>query len=300
MADSPSETVKTFAGIKGAVDNSTGPRYGRPSERFGPPAVLFNEELAFLKYYLDHLETFAPSSSTAFLASALIDTATAFFDEEGRRESSLRPTLQGLIAGTVKWQHKMADGPTKPGGVWLEDLFAYLILEIKNEPGLGGDPFLQGLIVYNKIVTQEKVRSISLASPCFAKMLLKVHTVSEVIKSTGCPHRAGGEPSHHICCCFHRRRICRRATLDYPPCRTPRFKRGTLHRACVHGSKQVCRAASRAVWSPSRNRPISPTGQSFVAQPNSRPNLVRWVGLPTGTLLESGSPSRYTAPGPRR
>ena len=41
----------------------------------------------------------------------------------------------------------------KSYGVWLEEFFAYLIVEMKNEPaGLGGDQFLQGLIVYNRIL----------------------------------------------------------------------------------------------------------------------------------------------------
>jgi len=50
----------------------------------------------------------------------------------------------------------------KSYGVWLEEFFAYLIIEMKNEPaGLGGDQFLQGLIVYNGILPQEKILSSS-------------------------------------------------------------------------------------------------------------------------------------------
>jgi len=46
----------------------------------------------------------------------------------------------------------------KSYGVWLEESFAYLIVEMKNEPaGLGGDQFLQGLIVYNRILPREKI-----------------------------------------------------------------------------------------------------------------------------------------------
>lgn len=45
----------------------------------------------------------------------------------------------------------IAGGSVKSYGVWLEEFFAYLIVEMKNEPaGLGGDQFLQGLIVYNR------------------------------------------------------------------------------------------------------------------------------------------------------
>jgi len=114
MTDSPSETVKTFTAIKVTV------------------------ELAL--HDLDHLEAFTPSSLIAVFACNLIDIATAFFDEEGEREASLGYTLEGLFVGSAKWEHAAADGAVKPGGVWLEGLFAYLIVDIKDEPGLGGDP----------------------------------------------------------------------------------------------------------------------------------------------------------------
>jgi len=92
MTDSPSETVKTFTAIKGTV------------------------ELALLKHDLDHLEAFTPSSLIAVFACNLVDTATAFFDEEGEGEASLGYTLEGLFVGSAKWEHAAADGAVKPGG----------------------------------------------------------------------------------------------------------------------------------------------------------------------------------------
>ena len=64
--------------------------------------------------------------------------------------------MEGLL-GWVEWQWSILDGATQLDGGWLEDFFTYLIVGIKEEPGLGGDPFLQGLIAYNKIIAQEKV-----------------------------------------------------------------------------------------------------------------------------------------------
>ena len=74
----------------------------------------------------------------------------------GRKGANLRTTLEGLL-GWVEWQWSILDGATQLDGGWLEDFFTYLIVGIKEEPGLGGDPFLQGLIAYNKIIAQEKV-----------------------------------------------------------------------------------------------------------------------------------------------
>ena len=156
---SPSDSVKSPTAIKGAVDRPTGPRYGRPSNRFGPPTALFSRELALLKHDLEHLEAFTPHSKTADHTFNLIEHAANFFDDGGVREIALRPILEKLLVGKSQWQTQFAGRSTKSDGVWLEEFFVYLIVEIKNESGLGGDPFLQGLVVYSKILAQEKVPS---------------------------------------------------------------------------------------------------------------------------------------------
>jgi len=51
----------------------------------------------------------------------------------------------------------MADGAVNADRVWFEGFFVYLIFELKNEPGLGGDPFLHSLAVYSKIIRQKEV-----------------------------------------------------------------------------------------------------------------------------------------------
>ena len=48
-ARSPSESVESPASIKGTLESPCGPRYGRPSDRFGPPTALFSRALALLK-----------------------------------------------------------------------------------------------------------------------------------------------------------------------------------------------------------------------------------------------------------
>ena len=157
-APSPSESVESAAAVKRVVLDRGGPRYGRPVRRFGPPTALFSKPLALLKYDLEHLESFTPDPTTLNRAFSLIVGATDFFVDESKREASLKPVLQGLLMGQNKWREQSADQTTKSCGVWLEDHFGYLIVTLKNEPGLGGDPFLQGLLMYGKIITQEKVQ----------------------------------------------------------------------------------------------------------------------------------------------
>ena len=140
-----------------AVTRIVGPRYGRPSDRFGPPTALFDETLAILKYDLEHLEGLTPSPKSVDHAFDLVTTATNFFEKEEERGRSLRKHLDPLV-GNVSWGASIAGGTTTPDGVCLEGPFAYLIFELKNEPGLGGDPFLQSLIVYGKNIEQKAVR----------------------------------------------------------------------------------------------------------------------------------------------
>ena len=139
-----------------------GPRYGRPTHRFGPPTALFSEPLALLEYDLGHLESFTPNSKMLDRVFDLIVISAGFFVDEKTREVGLKTILKNLLVGRNEWQQSITEegskkSSTKPDGVWLEGPFVYLIFELKNEPGLGGDPFLQGLGVYGKITALEKV-----------------------------------------------------------------------------------------------------------------------------------------------
>ena len=143
--------------MKETLSGPHGPRYGRPSDRFGPPTALFSEPLALLKYGIDHLESFTPDSTTLDSAFLLVTTSTGFYAEEKMREEALKPILETLLPGDIKWQNPTVGGTPIADGAWFEGMFVYMILELKNEQGLRGDPFLQGLVTYGEVITQEKV-----------------------------------------------------------------------------------------------------------------------------------------------
>ena len=207
-APSPSESVESAAAVKRVVLDRGGPRYGRPVRRFGPPTALFSKPLAFLKYNLEHLESFTPDSTTLNCAFSLIVGATDFFVDEGKREANLKPNLRELLMGQNEWQEQSADQTTKSCGVWLEDHFGYLIVTLKNEPGLGGDPFLQGLLMYSMIITQEEVWDYPLFNN-FPRTELhyKVRFIPQAIQRACHFVGYGGESSRHIDRYFHRRHI---------------------------------------------------------------------------------------------
>ena len=210
---SPSESVKNPVSIRHAIEDPAGPRYGRPSDRFGPPTALFSKELALLRYDLEHLEAFTPKSTDADRAFDLIENAVDFFDDENKREAALRPILGRLLVGKSQWQTLMSNGSAKPDGVWLEEPFTYMIVQVKNEPGLGGDPFLQGLIVYSKTIAQEKVRSPSCPFHP-TKMPQTVSHIPQTVEPTGCPTCYSGQLSRCIDRHLHRLRLCRQIGFD--------------------------------------------------------------------------------------
>ena len=162
---SPSECVKDPAHIQKTLQDRHGPRYGRPSDRFGPPTALFSEPLALLKYRLDHLESLTPDPVTLDHAFNLVAISTGFFGGEKDREGALKPTLEALLPGRSDWQLKTVGNSAIPDAAWLEGPFTYLIFELKNEQGLGGDPFLQGLLTYGKVTARPTVCSLSLLYP---------------------------------------------------------------------------------------------------------------------------------------
>ena len=154
---SPSDSVKDASAVKDATIDPRGPRYGRPSDRFGPPTSLFSEPLALLEYKLGHLESFTPNLETLNRAFEFITSSTDFFSDEDKREVALKLILGGILQGTNKWQRATPGKTAQPDAIWLQEPFAYLILELKNEPGLAGDPFLQTLISYGKLLVQDEV-----------------------------------------------------------------------------------------------------------------------------------------------
>ena len=156
---SPSDSVKSFSGIRGTLSAPSGPRYGRPSDRYGPPTALFSQPLAFLKYNLEHLDLFTPNHEILKHAYHLVTGSADFYPEEALREAFLKGVLQNLLSGRSGWQEQTSNKKAKPDGVWREGGLAYLIVELKNEQGLGGDPFLQSLVAYGKTIAQEEVSS---------------------------------------------------------------------------------------------------------------------------------------------
>jgi len=141
-------------------------------------------------------------------AFELIVQATDFFPDEDKREIALKRTLKGLLPGQSEWQRWTSGKTAKPGAVWLEGLFAYVVVELKNEPGLAGDPILQSLITYAKLTAQEEVLFRTPPNNISPLTHIVVRPIPRMDERTCNSSVHVGEPSHHIDCRFHRRSIC--------------------------------------------------------------------------------------------
>ena len=80
---SPSDCVNKISTVKETAENTSGPRYGRPFDGFGPPTAFFNWDLATLKYDLGHPEALTPDLPTIGHALRSVLSSPTFYDEKG-------------------------------------------------------------------------------------------------------------------------------------------------------------------------------------------------------------------------
>ena len=137
-----------------------------------------------MKYDLEHLDELTPPSAMILPAFNLITTATDFFDDEVTRGDVLRGNLTELLGanfdrpvriggwGEFLRQSSIEGWGAKQDGVWFKGRFACVILALKNEPGLDGDPFLQSLAAYGSVIAQQEVSSSSPSSDAVANLPL--------------------------------------------------------------------------------------------------------------------------------
>ena len=174
---SGSQVVKSVKAIKNTVLSPDLPIcYGRPfNTHQGLPTSLYEPILADFCEEIRQLDTIyaEPPSDDLKDAAFFVRTCLQFFDSEDSRQQSLQSCLLFQDANDdIHWDsqtHSKETGstghPTEVGIDIVWKLFAgtpgeavYMILELKNEVGLYGDPFLQSIISYVKNLGTQSVR----------------------------------------------------------------------------------------------------------------------------------------------
>ena len=156
-ASSPSEIIGSVTKIRELLEGVAAHIYlGRPS---GAPAAIFNPALATLQHRLDHLDQVTVTRQDVMHAADYLNQAIGFYSDETGREKALKGLVDIAVDQGGSWntQLKWADG-IKPDCCWWHKEFLITVLELKNTVGLAGNPALQAIVDYSKIISQEKVR----------------------------------------------------------------------------------------------------------------------------------------------
>ncbi|KAJ7786021.1 hypothetical protein B0H16DRAFT_1708240 [Mycena metata] len=167
----PSTAVHDPSAIKLAhlgtdKNTDTAIRAGRPANNRGPSVSLFSEPLAVLSEQISTPDSL-PRLSHSFLVDVekFMRLATQFYATEDARIAAYTPFLNTLL-GEGQWESKA--NRAKPDARWK----ARVIAEMKNEPGLSGDPRLQAEVSYRYVISSaEDGQTYGLSSNCPSVLL---------------------------------------------------------------------------------------------------------------------------------
>jgi len=155
-ASSPLEIIGNVTKIHELLEGVAARIYlGRPS---GAPAAIFNPALATLQHRLDHLDQVKVTRQDVMHAADYLNQAIRFYSDETDREKALKGLLDIAVGQGGSWNTQLnwADS-IKPDCCWWHKEFLIMVLELKNTVGLAGNPVLQAIVDYSKIISQEKV-----------------------------------------------------------------------------------------------------------------------------------------------
>ena len=154
---SPSDTIASIPKIREFIEGVKAHVYlGRPG---GAPASIFNPALAGLQRRLDHLDQIQVTRHDVKHATDYLNLAIKIYDDEAARESAVKESINTAVGQDGSWNTKLDwAGGIKPGCCWWYNEFIITLLEVKNVVGLAGNPILQAIVDYGKIISQTKVR----------------------------------------------------------------------------------------------------------------------------------------------
>ena len=149
---SPSDAVKDAHNVRALLDD-------REIYRNQVPVALFSGPLATLQARLEKNDA-AVSSHEVSRAATYITQAIAFYDDEKLRQAAICRTIDSALGSEGQWEQKLGwASDIKPDRCWFAGVFLSMVLELKNTPGIAGDPVLQCIADLSKIVPNSKVLS---------------------------------------------------------------------------------------------------------------------------------------------
>lgn len=129
---------------------------------------MFSPLLAALQRRLLDLDHVDVTLQDITYASSFLSATVQFYDDEAQRQAAIKPQVNNLMGTAGIWVKKLEWlSNIEPDAIWWQeqDKFATGILELKNVHGVSGDPFVQSLADYSKIVANSRVHSFTCPCP---------------------------------------------------------------------------------------------------------------------------------------
>lgn len=135
--------------------------YGRPWGKHGIQNAIYHPALAHLHHAIRNLETLYPNPETAVLreSRSFVMSMDLYGSEYDRSKAIF---IEFPFDEGGEWTRTAK--PTRVSAIWRaggEPGIPYMLMQFKNEVGIGGDPVLQSLVTYLKEIGTQTVCALS-------------------------------------------------------------------------------------------------------------------------------------------
>ena len=121
------------------------------------PVALFNDALGRLEQRLEKNDAIVDEVAV-YRAHDYITRATAVYRDEESRQGAIKPNIEEVLGSVDEWGAQLGwAGDIKPGACWFYGTFTGIVLELKNVPGISGDPIFQCIADLSRIIPSAKV-----------------------------------------------------------------------------------------------------------------------------------------------
>ncbi|EGO20791.1 hypothetical protein SERLADRAFT_477272 [Serpula lacrymans var. lacrymans S7.9] len=119
---------------------------------------MFSPPLAHLQRALAELGDLEVTEHDVSHASSFLSSTIMSYHNEDSRRNAIRQHVDHLMGEPGQWEERLDRvGNIQPDASWWQGEFPVTILKLKNAPGIGGDPFVQSLADYSKIVSDPQL-----------------------------------------------------------------------------------------------------------------------------------------------
>ncbi|RXW13108.1 hypothetical protein EST38_g12746 [Candolleomyces aberdarensis] len=136
------------------------------------PVAIFSPPLARLERRIDILEQVPASKAKIDRAGSLLSKLIGFCKDENERRSLIKSDIDSLVGEPGQWETSIPGAKSKPDAVWWHGDFPCTVLRLKNLSGVGGNPVIQGMIDFSKIISSKKLQAVHARGVCNFPVLI--------------------------------------------------------------------------------------------------------------------------------